>query len=227
MEIDRSMAVIDLDLGRYEAARDRLQALIARPAGADQHALQYRLLASVFVELGDADDALKSAVSALGTMPGGQNNGEWPFSKQAEARALSLAGRHDEAFAAIDAVIARFLSDGSAAESYEVLRAKRYRAQILAKAGRDDEALQALRDLQQQQASATTPPVERGLLLDALGDAELRAGNGEKSQLAHEEARTQLVKQLPPDHPYVIRNAAVRGVAKQTSTSYVDQRESS
>jgi len=229
MEIDRSMAVIDLDMGRYEAARDRLLSLIARPAGADQHALQYRLLASVFVELGDAEQALENALAASETMPGGEANGEWPFTKQAEARALSLAGRHEEAIATIDAVIARFLADGSTADSYGVLRAKRYRALILAKAGRDDEALQALRDLQQQQASATTPPIERGLLLDALGDAELRAGNGEKSQLAHEEARTQLVKQLPPDHPYVIRNAAFRGAAKQTSiqTSYVDQRESS
>jgi hypothetical protein len=77
--------------------------------------------------------------------------------------------------------------------------------------------------------SAATPPVEHGLLLDALGSAELRAGNGEKSQLAHEEARTQLVKQLPTDHPYVIRNSALRAVGKQTTTqtSYVDLRESS
>ena len=231
MEIERSMAVIDLDLGRYEAARDRLQSLIARPAAADEHALQYRLLASVFVELGDADHALKSAVAALAAMTGGAVNGEWPFTKQAEARALSLAGRHDEALAAIDQVIARFLADGSAADSYEVLRAKRYRAQMLANAGRDGEALQALRDLHQQHMSASTSPVERGLLLDALGVAELRAGNGEKSHLAHEEAGAQLAKQLPKDHPYVTRNASLRAGAKQTTSvkqpENVDQRESS
>ena len=70
IEMDRSMAVIDLDLGRYEAARNRLQALLQQPAGADEHALQYRLLASVYAELGDATEALKNAVAAKATIPG-------------------------------------------------------------------------------------------------------------------------------------------------------------
>jgi hypothetical protein len=48
------------------------------------------------------------------------------------------------------------------------------------------------------------------LVLDALGEAELKAGNGQKSQLAHEAARTELLKQLPVSHPYVIKNAALR-----------------
>jgi len=30
------------------------------------------------------------------------------------------------------------------------------------------------------------------------------------SQLAHEAARTELLKQLPVSHPYVTRNAALR-----------------
>jgi serine/threonine-protein kinase len=232
-EIERSMAVIDLDLGRYQAARERLERLLAQPAGADDRALQYRLLACVFVELGEAADALNGAAAAEREMTGGPSNGEWPFTKQAEARALSLTGRHEEALAAIDAVIARFLADGSAAESYEVMRAMRYRAQMLANTGRDDEALAALRALHQHPANAQLPSVELGLMLDALGEAELRAGNGDKSQLAHEEARVQLVKQLPAEHPYVIRNAAFRGAAKQTTkqtttqANYFDQRESS
>jgi tetratricopeptide (TPR) repeat protein len=222
-EIDRSMAVIDLDLGHYEAARNRLRALITQPAGANERGLQYRLLASVYVELGDANEALNSAAAARQAIPGGIENGEWPFTQQAEARALALAGHYEEALAGIDAVTARFIADGSAADSYEVLRAQRYRAQILLLAGRDAEALQALRELRDRHARGKLPPIERGLLLDALGEAELRAGNGEKSQLAHEEAGVQLVKQLPKDHPYVIRNSALRaGPNKQE-----DKRESS
>jgi tetratricopeptide (TPR) repeat protein len=208
-EMDRSMAVIDLDLGHYETARTRLRALLDQTAGADEHALQYRLLASVYVELGDANEALKNAAAAKATIPGGAENGEWPFTQQAEARALALAGRHEEALAGIDAVLERFIADGSAEDSYEVLRAQRYRAQFLLRAGRDADALQALRELSDRHARAKVSPIERGLMLDALGEAELRAGNGEKSQLAHEEAAAQLLKQLPKDHPHVIRNAAL------------------
>jgi tetratricopeptide (TPR) repeat protein len=208
-EMDRSMAVIDLDLGHYETARNRLRALLEQTAGADEHALQYRLLASVYVELGDANEALKNAAAAKATIAGGADSGEWPFTQQAEARALALAGRYEEALAGIDAVLERFIADGSAEDSYEVLRAQRYRAQFLLRAGRDADALQAMRDLSDMHARAKMSPIERGLMLDALGEAELRAGNGEKSQLAHEEAAAQLLKQLPKDHPHVIRNAAL------------------
>ena len=103
-----------------------------------------------------------------------------------------------------------FLAAGSPADSFEVQRAQRYRAEFLAQAGRDAEALTLLRDLKNRQAVGNATPVERGLLLDALGEAERKAGNGQKSQLAHEAARTELLKQLPVSHPYVIKNAALR-----------------
>jgi tetratricopeptide (TPR) repeat protein len=214
-EIERSMAVIDLDLGRYEAARDRLRALVLLPAAADGRATQYRLLATAYVELGDATQALQSAAAAKQAIPAAAGSVEWPYTQQVESRALDLAGRFDEALAGIDAVISRLLADGNAVDSYQVLRAQRYRAQFLAHAGRDAEALQSLRDLRERHASGKAPPFERGLLLDALGEAELRAGNGEKSQLAHEEAADQLLKQLPKGHPYVIRNATLRATNKQ------------
>jgi tetratricopeptide (TPR) repeat protein len=210
IEIERSMAVIDLDLGRYEAARDRLLALVASSPGAEGRATQYRLLATAYVELGDAAQALKSAAAAKEAIAVSAGNAEWPYTQQVEARALDLSGRHAEALAGIDLVIERFLADGNAADSYQVLRAQRYRAQFLAHAGRDAEALQLLRDLRDRHGSAKAPPFELGLLLDALGEAELRAGNGEKSQLAHDEAAAQLLKQLPKDHPYVINNATLR-----------------
>ena len=217
IEIERSMAVIDLDLGRYEAARDRLTALAALPAGPDEHALQLRLLATVYVELGDVANALSSAEAAAQAIPAEDSTGERPYAQQVAARAMSLAGRSEEAIAGIDAVIARFLADGGTTTSFGVMRAERYRAQILAKAGRDPEALTVLRDLRDRHGNTKVSPIERGLLLDALGEAELRAGNGEKSQLAHEAAASLLVMQLPTDHPYVIRNRALLAGAKQTT----------
>jgi hypothetical protein len=133
-----------------------------------------------------------------------------PYAQQAQARALALAGRIDEALTQIDAVIEFLLAGGSAADSFEVQRAQRYRAEFLTQAGRDADALKLLRDLKDRQTAVNVSPVERGLVLDALGQAERKAGNGQKSQLAHEAARTELLKQLPVSHPYVIKNAALR-----------------
>ena len=133
-----------------------------------------------------------------------------PYAQQAQARALALAGRYEEALAEIDIVIGLLLAGGSSADSFEVQRAQRYRAEFLAQAGRDADALTLLRDLRDRQATSNSSPVERGLVLDALGEAERKAGNGQKSQVAHEAAHTELLKQLPVSHPYVIKNAAFR-----------------
>jgi len=208
-EFERSMAVIDLDLGRYAAARDRLTTVLSRPANVIGQATPRRLLATAYIELGDAN-------AALAAIRGEAPAEEWAYTRQVQARAFALAGRNDEALAAIDAVIARFHTDGNTEASFAVMRAQRYRAQILVQSGREEEALQLLRDLRDRHANGKGTPVERGLLLDALGDAELRAGNGEKSHLAHEAARIELIEQLPEEHPYVTRNAALRATAKQT-----------
>ncbi len=205
------MAVIDLDLGRYDAARDRLHGARGAPAGPDEHALHYRLLATVYVELGDAAQALKHAEAAAQAIPAEDSTGERPYAQQAEARALALAGRYEEALAEIDAVIARFLADGRYAPiRSECMRAQRYRAQILAKAGRDAEALHvACAICGIATAAPRFRPSSAGLLLDALGEAELRAGNGEKSQLAHEAAAVQLLE-ATADGPSLCHHATRR-----------------
>ena len=97
----------------------------------------------MYIELGDAAQALKSAEAALDSLPADDPGGMKPYAQQAEARALALAGRNEEALAEIDTVIESFLAGGSAADSFEVQRAQRYRAEFLAQAGRDAEALDA------------------------------------------------------------------------------------
>jgi len=171
-EIDRSMAVIDLDVGRYAAARERLQALLTRPASNDERVLQLRILATVFIELGDAEQALKNSAAAIALIPTDDPGGRLPYAQQAQSRALALAGRHLEALALIDVVITRLFADGSAADSFEILRARRYRAEFLGLVGRETEAVDELRELQSRHAAAGEFPVEWGLLLDALGVAE-------------------------------------------------------
>ena len=63
--LQRSQAVMALDLGRYSAARARLLGLIASPADRAERALQWRLLANTELALGQGDAALAAAEQAL------------------------------------------------------------------------------------------------------------------------------------------------------------------
>jgi hypothetical protein len=96
-----------------------------------------------------------------------------------------------------------------------VARARRQRAEFLLNLGRDAEALEALRDLAARLAGAQASPVERGLTLDLLGEAERRVGHPDAARDAHLAARAALLEQLPEQHPYLIRNAALRSGASQ------------
>ena len=55
--LERTMAVIDYDLGHYQEARARLVALIDRTADLRERALQWRILANVYVGRGGAGSA--------------------------------------------------------------------------------------------------------------------------------------------------------------------------
>ena len=63
--LERTMAVIELDLGHYAAARDRLVAIPVPPDAIADRVLKQRLLANVYVELGEAQLASQSAEAAL------------------------------------------------------------------------------------------------------------------------------------------------------------------
>jgi serine/threonine-protein kinase len=213
VELERTMALIDLDLGHYTAARDRLLALAARPSSAPERALQLRILANVYVELGVVPHALRSAAAAVAAAPPGESSAGAAFARQARARALLLAGQWSEALVEFDAVIGGLLAAGRSPEGTELLRARRLRAQALVSAGRDAEALQSLRELEAQFAASKGSPVEHGLTLDQLGVAEQRAGNAAAARAAHAAARTELLRQLPEQHPYLVQNTALLGGA--------------
>ena len=212
--LDRTMAVVDHDLGRFVVARDRLLALIGQGGAAGERALQLRLLANVHVELGDGIAALRAADQSLALLPDSGDD-EIPYARQARARALALLARPAEALAEIDAVLRLFADSGSAADAFEVLRARRYRAEFLMREGRVPEALGALRVLRAQHESGPVSAVETGLMLDLLGEAERRVGEAAAARGAHEAARRALARQLSEEHPFLVRNAALRNGAKQ------------
>jgi len=203
LAIDRTMAIIDYDLGHYAAARDRLVSLVSRTEGAGERALQLRILANVHAELGDGAATLRAAEQALAAVPTDAPVDEYPYARQARARGLSLLGRHEEALREIDEVARALLDGGRSPVSFELLRARRLRAEFLLRAGRDGPALTALRELAQQ--GKQTSAVENGLTLDLLGEAEARAGHADAARTAHQAARVALAKQLGDQHPFLIR----------------------
>ena len=213
--LDRTMAVIDYDLGRFDAARDRLLSLIGQAGPADERALQLRILANVYAEQGDGVAALRAADQAIATLAVVGATDELPYVRQARARALAAVGQHGAALAEVDAVLRMFAEGGSPPEAFEVLRAHRYRAEFLLRAGRHAEALASLQELRTQHQSAKVSAVETGLMLDLLGETERRAGETAASVGSHEAARHALARQLTEDHPFLVRNAALRDSAKQ------------
>ncbi|HKR34354.1 MAG TPA: hypothetical protein VJT10_05920, partial [Steroidobacteraceae bacterium] len=214
--MERTMAVIDLDLGHYAAARDRLMPLVGRTDSAGERARQLRILANVYAELGDGEAALRSAEQAIAAIPPENSVDEASYARQARARGLSLLGQPDAALQEIDAASRMLLDAGRSADSFEVLRAKRLHAEFLLRAGRHADALPMLRELRDQHTHKESSPIESGLVLDLLGEAELEAGDSEAARAAHEAARTSFGRQLSDEHPYMIRNETLRNGVSHT-----------
>jgi serine/threonine-protein kinase len=208
--MERTMAVIDLDLGHYGAARDRLVPLVTRTDSAGERARQLRILANVYAELGDGEAALHRAEQAIATIPPDSSVDEMSYARQARARGLSLLGQPDAALQEVDAASRLLIDAGRSPDSFEVLRAKRLHAEFLLRAGRYAEALPVLRELRDQHTNKESSPIETGLVLDLLGEAELRAGDSERARAAHDAARSAFARQLSDEHPYLIRNASLR-----------------
>jgi tetratricopeptide (TPR) repeat protein len=190
--------------------------LVVRSDSAGERARQLRILANVHAELGDGAAALRSADEAIAAIPPESSDDEASYARQARARGLSLLGQPDAALQEIDAASRMLIEAGRSPDSFEVLRAKRLRAEFLLRAGRHADALPALRELRDQHTRKESSPIETGLALDQLGEAEFETGDSEAAQAAHEAARSAFARQLSDEHPYLIRNARLRNSVTQT-----------
>jgi tetratricopeptide (TPR) repeat protein len=183
---------------------------VVKTESAGERARQLRILANVHAELGDGAAALRSAEQAIATIPPESSVDEASYARQARARGLSLLGQPDAALQEIDAASRMLIDAGRSPDSFEVLRAKRLHAEFLLRARRYADALPVLRELRDQQANKESSPIESGLALDLLGEAELEAGDSEAARAAHEAARSAFTRQLSDEHPYLIRNTTLR-----------------
>ncbi len=208
--LDLLQAVIDLDMGRYSPARERLRALTQRPADATERPVQWRLLSSAELLAGDARAALEAATQAAASHPPGPPDIETWAARQAWAVAASTLGRHAEARAAFDEAIAGLLAAGLPAQASPVQRAHRFRAEALLRQGSNAEAVAELEPLA---AAKRADAIETARVLDALGCALARTGQADAAAKRHAEAAALWAGAVPAAHPLRARNAALPAAA--------------
>jgi len=213
----RTKALLELDLGRFEAARSRLAALVPRMDDAEQQSIALRLMSNALAALGDATGALEAAERAVALSDPRSPKPNAVFSSQARARALSLQGRHEEALREMQGVLARLLALGYAADTFEVLRAHRMLGEMAARAGDIERARGELERAAtaMQQRTGPADDVERAQALELLGCLARAAGDPRRALALHREARALLEKNLPPDHPWLARNSLYQVVAEE------------
>jgi tetratricopeptide (TPR) repeat protein len=203
----RTAALLDMDLGRYQAAERRLTKLIGTTTAREERALLLRLLANTALALGEPARALDAANEAIALALTDQIDIEGLFAKQSRAQARSLLESYPEAFADIDAVLAGLRAVGYAEHSYELLRARRIRAEVQLRAGEIVPAARELEGLLKRHEALGVPvSSEWGLALDLFGCTQRELGESTEAGAIHRRAATQLEKQLPADHPFRLRN---------------------
>jgi serine/threonine-protein kinase len=213
--LQRTQALLELDLGHFDAARAHLSTLAQRTADARERAVQLRLLSTALAALGDAPAALAAAEDALALSDPHSAQPNAVFSSQAHARALSLLGRHEDALREMRAVVARLTDMDYAADSFEVLRAQRMLGEMAARAG---DLAQARGELEAslaalKQRARAGDGVEIAQALELLGCLARATGDPRHAAELHGQARAWLERLLPPDHPWLDRNALYQAMA--------------
>ncbi|WP_284618251.1 serine/threonine-protein kinase [Aquabacterium humicola] len=207
--LDAVQAVIDIDLGQYGAARERLLRLIRGSDAPTEHPLQWRLLAAAEIGLGRPEAAMDAARQALSDTTATRGAEGW-VAVQAWGLAASLAGRADDGLTALAEARAGFVAAGFPATSASMLKLRRMQAEAWLRHGRDDPAAE-LRTLVAEHAAAPTPHrVEWGQALDALGCTEALAGRADAARRLHATADERYAAALPAEHPLRLRNALLR-----------------
>jgi serine/threonine-protein kinase len=210
----RTKALLDADLGRFESSRAQLQALLLRTTDKGERAIQLRILANVFLLMGDANAARAAAEQAIALASPGSSEANTLFARQALARAMALQGQGAQGLSEAGEVLGGLQALGFGEASIEVLRVHRLRGEILLRqgdlAGARVELESVVRTLEE---GSTRYQVDLGLALDLLASLRLETGDAAGAQTLHAQARSAYEKNLPPDHPFFTRNALYQEVA--------------
>jgi serine/threonine protein kinase len=222
----RTKALLDADLGRFDSSRAQLQALVPRTTDAVERAIQLRVLANVLLLLGDADAAQDAAEQAITLAAPGSTKANTLFARQALARALALRGQAAKGLSEAGQVVRGLQALGFGATSIEVLRAHRLLGEILLRqgdlAGARVELSSVVRTLEE---GATRYEVDLGQALDLLACLLRETGDVAGAKALHAKARLAYEKNLPLDHPFLSRNALYQQVAADRDKTLQPQRQ--
>ncbi len=214
VELTRTRAVLALDLGDYAQAHALLHGLLADVPDAGGRAVLWRLLATVDLAQGEPAQARQSAAQALAAAPASGRGVEYLLALQAQARAQGMDGDAAAAGQAMQAVLAGLHDAGYADGALEILRARRFAAEIVLREGRSADALRLLRSLADEQERVRAgQEVEYAQTLELLGCAERDAGHLAAALAAHRRAAQILAARLPAGHPWRQRNAVYQHAA--------------
>ncbi|EFK97711.1 hypothetical protein LDC_0231, partial [sediment metagenome] len=205
--LDMLQSTQDLERGRFGPARDRLLAVVQRVDSGDEKAMHWRLLA--LAEWGQgrpaaAVQAADQARIALAAQPRGINA---LLAQQVWAQMASADGRHAEAERGFNEVRQGMLSAGLAPDSESLRRLRRVQGEALLRAGRDAQALSALRSLWVELQAVPHGPREASLLRTALGCAEMLAGQPSEALAHWQQVQQEQASRLVPGHPWHARAA--------------------
>jgi hypothetical protein len=205
-----SGAMIKVDLGQYQAAGMQIEQVLTATSQPHERAPLLRMLAQVDLDLGYPAKALaKAQKSAALTQQ--SRKAELLYAILVQARAHAQLGEHALARREVQAVLTGLIELGMASDSSTLLRVRRMQAEILLQSGDFVAALVELEVLARCLSTlAISVDIELGQVLDLQGHALRALGRRTEALAAHQAARGYLQKQLPSDHPFLLRNTLYR-----------------
>ena len=212
--MDRTRALISLDLGDYTDAAERARALVGMVRDRDEQVLIWRLLANAHLGLGLAREALAASQQAISLGDDAGNDVYTLLAHQAHARAQSLLGQGAQAETELRRVIQGLTDAGYAAMSPEVFRVRRMLGESQVRAGDLDGGLKTLLAVAKAQTDvADSQAVELAQAYDLVGCVLREQGLAAEALSWHTKARVLLETKLPLNHPYRLRNDIYRYVS--------------
>lgn len=198
-------AVVDMDMGRYAEAQGRLESALSGGRMEDPLRFRFlRVLATVQLAQGAAGAALATADTVLASAPDGLDA---TLARQARARARGMLGACAEATDDMTAALQGLRALGYAERSMEIMRARRFAAEIEWRACAPAQGRASMLLLAREQAALKGgQEIEFAQTLDLLGAAQLGRGETAAALQAHRQAGAELKERLPGSHPLRERN---------------------
>jgi serine/threonine-protein kinase len=224
LRILRWKALIEMDLGRYDGALQRLGDLLPRAEGGSERALLLRTIANAHLAKGEPVAALDNVEAAIRLLEVKHSGADLLYTIQVRAQALALLNRGEEALEQIRHVIDQLAVLGRSPASPDLMRAQRIHGEILLRNRRPAEAVKVLIALREQLlALHEVRSLEAAQTLDLLGCAQRELGLARQATEAHEAADVLLKKILPVDHPFLVRNTLYRVAAANDRERFEQQ----